>query len=68
MIKKKQIDNLSKLCYDVLKLMIGLPVLGKVLSDKFSFKILGIGVISALVFLVLGLLLDNLEVNQNVRH
>ncbi len=43
-------------------------MLGNVLSDKFSFKILGIGVISALAFLVLGLLLDSLEANQNVRH
>lgn len=68
MMNKKQIDNMSKLCYDIIKLMIGLPVLGNVLSDKFSFKTLWIGVVIALILLVVGFLLDRLEVNENVRH
>ena len=68
MMNKKQIDNLSRLCYDIIKLMIGLPVLGNVLSDKFSVKALWIGVMSASVFLVVGLLLDRWEVDKNVRH
>ncbi len=68
MMNKKQIDNLSRLCYDIFRLMVGLPVLGNVLSDKFSIKTLWIGVIIALVFLVIGLLLDRWEVNNNVRH
>ena len=48
---KKQIDNISKLCYDMCKLMISLPVVGNILSAKFSIKALGIGVLIAFIFL-----------------
>ena len=68
MMNQKQIDNLSKLCYDIIKLMIGLPVLGNVLSDKFSIKTLWIGVVIAMVLLVVGFLLDRWEVNKNDGH
>lgn len=68
MMNEKQIDNISKLCYDVCKLMISLPVVGNILSEKFSIKVIAAGVLIAIIFLIVGFFLDNMEVNKNVRH
>lgn len=63
-VNKKQIDNLSKYCYDMSKLFMGLAVVGNTLSDKFSWKALIIGLVSTLMFLFAGHLLDRKEVNK----
>ena len=68
MLNKKQIDNLSKYCYDISKLVMGLAVVGNFISDKFSLKALWIGLVCTLIFLIFGHLLDRLEVNKNDEH
>ena len=68
MMNKKQIDNLSKYCYDVSKLVMGFAVVGNVISDKFSWKALAIGFITAIVLLIIGFVIDLMEVNNNDRH
>ena len=68
MINKKQIDNLSKYCYDVSKLVMSFAVIGNFLSDKFSKHTFWIGLIATCVFLVMGLLIDRTEVNKDVKH
>lgn len=68
MLKQKQIDNLSKYCYDVSKLAMGLAVIGNLVSDKFSTHTFWIGLISACAFLVIGFLIDRTEVNDDVKH
>ncbi len=65
MLKQKQIDNLSKYCYDVSKLVMGLAVIGNFLSNNLSMTALGIGLSCTLIFLIFGHLLDRLEVNKN---
>jgi len=62
---RKQIDNVSKYCYDVSKLMIGLPVVGNMLSGKFSWKVLATGLVAAFGFFIIGYLLDKKEVNKD---
>ncbi len=60
---KKQIDNLSKYCYDMSKLLMGLAVVGNILSDKPSWKALIIGLASAFILIFVGYLLDQKEVD-----
>lgn len=67
MMNEKQIDNISKLCYDMCKIMVSLTVVGNILSDEISIKTIWIGSIIALICLISGFLLDRLEVNQNVK-
>ncbi|HZX47707.1 MAG TPA: hypothetical protein VFF47_00640 [Nitrospirota bacterium] len=62
---RKQIDNLSKLCYDMIKLTIGLTVIGNLISDKFSLLALCIGLISAIGLLFSGYKLDQKEVKKD---
>ena len=59
---KKQIDNISKYCYDLSKLIMGVAVVGNMLSDKFSLLAWFIGVVTAFVFLIFGYLMDKKEV------
>jgi len=66
MLKQKQIDNLSKYCYDISKLVMGVAVVGNLLSDKFSRNTFWIGVIATFVFLIMGFLIDLTEVSKNV--
>lgn len=68
MMNKKQIDNLSKYCYDISKLIMGLMVIGNLISDKFSKHTFGIGMIATCGFLIMGLLIDRMEVNKDVKH
>lgn len=63
---KKQIDNLSKYCYDTSKLIMGLAVIGNLVSDKFSIYTFLLGLIAVLSFLIIGLFIDRKEVNNNV--
>ena len=65
MINRKQLDNLAKYCYDISKLVIGLMVIGNLLSDRFSIYTFWIGIGVALIFLVFGHLLDRLEECQD---
>ncbi len=62
---KKQIDNLSKFCYDMAKLVPGLAVIGNLVSDKFYLKALFIGLITGVGFFFTGYMLDKKEVNKN---
>ncbi|HZX47712.1 MAG: hypothetical protein A2Z47_00520 [Thermodesulfovibrio sp. RBG_19FT_COMBO_42_12] len=68
MLKQKQIDNLSKYCYDISKLVIGFAVVGNIISDKFSWRALGIGLITAIVLLIIGFVIDRMEVSTNDKH
>ena len=68
MMNKKQIDNLSKYCYDISKLIMGLGVIGNLISDKFSKHTLLIGLIGVVFFLIAGFVIDRMEVNNNVKH
>jgi len=68
MMNKKQIDNLSKYCYDISKLVMGFAVVGNVISDKFSWKALGIGLSTATVLLIIGFVIDRMEVSNNDKH
>ncbi len=60
---RKQIDNLSKYCYDMSKLLMGLAVMGNILSDNPSVKGVVIGLATALMFIFVGYLLDQKEVS-----
>ena len=62
---QKQIDNFSKYCYDLSKLMIAFPVIGNMLSDKFSWKTLSIGCIATFIFLFVGYFLDKKEADKD---
>jgi len=62
---RKQIDNLSKLCYDITKLVLGIAVIGNLVSDTFYLKAILIGVITGAVFLFFGYMLDKKEVSEN---
>ncbi len=68
MINKKQIDNLSKYCYDMSKLIMGLAVVGNLVSDKFSNKTFWIGLIATCLFLIVGIIIDITEENNDVKH
>ena len=68
MMNKKQIDNLSKYCYDVSKLVMSFAVIGNFLSDKFSKYAFWIGLITACILLIIGLFIDRTEVNNDVKH
>ena len=68
MINEKQIDNISKYCYDVSKLIMGVAVIGNVISDKFSNHNFWIGLITACVLLIIGFFIDRMEVNNDVKH
>ena len=68
MMNKKQIDNLSKYCYDISKLVMGIAVVGNFISDKFSWRALGIGLITAIVLLIIGFVIDRMEVSKNDKH
>ncbi len=62
---KKQIDNLSKLCYDITKLVLGIAVIGNIVSDKFNLMSISIGLISGVSFLFIGYMLDKKEVSKD---
>jgi len=68
MMNNKQIDNLSKYCYDISKLVIGFAVVGNIISDKFSWRALGIGLITSIVLLIIGFVIDRMEVSNNDKH
>ena len=68
MMNTKQIDNISKLCYDICKIMLSLTVIGNILSDEISIQAIWIGSIIAIICLISGFLLDRLEVNKNVKN
>ena len=68
MMNKKQIDNLSKYCYDTSKIVLGLMVIGNLISDKFSKHTFLIGLIATCGFLIMGYFIDRKEVNNNVKH
>jgi len=68
MLKQKQIDNLSKYCYDISKLVMGIAVVGNFISDKFSWGALWIGLITAIVLLIIGFVIDLMEVSNNDKH
>ena len=61
----KQIDNLSKLCYDITKLVLGIAVIGNLVSDTFYLKAILIGVITGVAFLFIGYMLDKKEVSEH---
>lgn len=61
---QKQIDNLSKYCYDVSKLILGFAVVGNLLSGKFSLKAFGIGLAITSGLLITGYVLDGKEVEK----
>jgi len=63
MLNKKQIDNLSKYCYDISKLVMGLMVVGNLIPDKFHIHTFWIGIVVGLIFLIFGHFLDKLEVS-----
>ena len=65
MLNNKQIDNLSKYCYDTSKLVMGLMVIGNLISDKFSKHSLWIGLVVACIFLIMGVLIDRMEVTND---
>lgn len=62
---RRQIDNLSKLCYDMTKLVLGIAVIGNIVSDKFYLKAILIGLLTGIVFLFIGYMLDKKEVSKN---
>ena len=62
---RKQIDNLSKLCYDITKLVLGIAVIGNIVSDKFYLKSILIGIITGVAFLFFGYMLDKKGVSEN---
>jgi len=62
---RKQIDNLSKLCYDMTKLVLGIAVIGNIVSDKFYLKAILIGLITGIAFLFIGYMLDKKEVSKD---
>lgn len=66
MLNKKQIDNISKYCYDISKLVMGLAVIGNVVSDQFSIINFLIGLSVACVFFIMGVFIDRMEVNKDV--
>lgn len=68
MMNQKQIDNLSKYCYDVSKLLMGVAVVGNFISDKFSKNTFWIGLVGVCIFLITGFFIDRMEVNNNVKH
>ncbi len=46
----------------------GFAVVGNVISDKFSWKALTIGLITAIVLLIMGFVIDRMEVSNNDKH
>ena len=62
---RKQIDNLSKLCYDITKLVLGIAVIGNIVSDKFYLKAILIGLLTGIVFLFIGYMLDKKELSKD---
>ncbi|MBI5194538.1 MAG: hypothetical protein HZA08_14025 [Nitrospirae bacterium] len=65
MMNEKQIDNLSKYCYDMSKLIMGVAVVGNLVSDQYSFKALWIGLITAMILMISGFIIDRMEVSKN---
>jgi hypothetical protein len=57
-VNRRQRENLARYAYDVSKIMVAIPVLGNALSANFSVLAFWLGMTTALVFWVLGLLLD----------
>ena len=62
MLNRKQIDNLSRYCYDISKLIVGIVVIGNFLSDKFSLNLFLAGTGGTILFLITGYFLDGMEV------
>jgi hypothetical protein len=55
---KRQRENLAKYCYDISKIMVAVPVIGNIMSDRFSLLVFWAGIIGADIFLILGHFLD----------
>lgn len=68
MTKSQYVDNLSKYNYDISKLVMGIAVIGNLISEQFSSKALWIGLGVAVIFLMFGYILDRLEVLNNDQH
>ena len=68
MMNEKQIDNISKYCYDVSKLIMGIAVVGNLVSDKSSLHALWIGFSAGIVFLIIGYFIDKMEIDKNDKH
>ena len=68
MLNKKHIDNLSKYCYDISKLIMGISVIGNLVSDKSSLHALWIGFTAGMVFLLIGYFIDKMEVINDDKH
>ena len=49
----------------MIKLVLGLTVIGNLISDNFSLKAFGIGLITAGGFLFIGYMLDKKEVDKD---
>jgi uncharacterized membrane protein len=58
---KMQRENLAKYAYDVSKLVLGGFVIANILSETFSLRVLSVGILVAIVFLVLGYFLNKKE-------
>ena len=58
---KKQRENLAKYTYDLSKIMVTAPLIGNMLSDKFSTLAFWLGLSFALIFLIIGYMLDHKE-------
>jgi len=58
---KKQRENLSKYVYDLSKITVAAPIIGNMLSDKFSTLAFWLGLFFALIFLIIGYMLDEKE-------
>ena len=62
---KKQRENLARYAYDISKIMVAVPVLGNALSAGFSLRAFWLGIVAAIVFLVVALLLDRKAEDTN---
>jgi len=67
-VNKKQIDNLSKYCYDISKILLGLAVVENLLADTPSWRVLSIGFVSTIIFILMGYFLDKKEANKGDTH
>jgi hypothetical protein len=60
-LNKKQRENLARYAYDVRKIMVAVPILGNALPEHFSLRAFWLGIGAAIIFLILGYLLDHRE-------
>ncbi|MDD5435152.1 MAG: hypothetical protein PH343_06960 [Nitrospira sp.] len=50
------------------KLIIGVAVVGNLLSDQYSFKAFWIGLITAMITMIIGFIIDRMEVSKNDKY